>query len=90
MDPASTAGISMVLVMLGAILAKYITAVHLVRLRERLARDEAELRTTRAQLQVVETERSIVQRQEKTMSNQKTRLEKRIQNHQDELRKIEE
>ncbi len=89
MDTHTVAGLAMVLVMLGAILAKYLAALHLVRLRERLARDEAELRTIRARLQVVENENSIVQRQQRAMSTQKTRLEKRVQNHTDELKRIE-
>ncbi len=74
--------------MLGTVFTKYITTVRILRLRETLLECEGEVRNLRGHLKVLQNERGVSERQEKTLSDQKQRLEKRLPRLQEELRKL--
>jgi hypothetical protein len=77
-----------VVAMLGTIFTKYITTVRILRLRETLLEEEAGVRNLRGQLKVVQNEKGVADRQEKTLAEQKERLEKRLPRLQEELKKL--
>jgi len=80
-----TLGMAMVVTMLGTLLAKYVTSNRTVRLRERLADAESELRAARGQLKVIENERAISGRNVNQLERKKERLEKQVQKFKKEI-----
>ena len=71
-------GITMLCLMLGTVLTKYLSAVILVRNRKRLVETEQELRDARARLKGVQNEQAVAQKNEKSLTSKKERLEKRL------------
>ena len=88
MSVEMTCAIVMVALMFGTMAAKYLTSTRLIRLRDRLAQAESEVRAQRGQLRTVENERDAVLRQENSLNRKKTRLEKRIPDLVQQLKKL--
>ncbi len=82
-------GIVTVATMLSTILTKYISTILLVRRRERLHGVEAELRDLQSRLKVVDNEKAVAERNAKSLTTQKERLEKRVPKLQKELKALE-
>ena len=81
-------GVIMVFSLMGTVFAKYMTAKLMIRVRENVNSSEAQLRSIRGQLKTLEAENAIVQRKERTLNKHKERLETRIKNHAQELKKF--
>ena len=82
-------GLVLVVAMLASVLVKYLTTVRIVRVRERLASVESEVRTLRSRLKTVTNEKIIAQGKERNVTRQKDRLEKRIPKLDKELKDLE-
>jgi len=82
-------GLVLVVAMLASVLVKYLTTVRIVRVRERLASVESEVRTLRSRLKTVMNEKIIAQGKERNVTRQKDRLEKRIPKLDKELKDLE-
>ena len=82
-------GLVLVAAMLGTVLVKYLTTVRIVRVRERLAEVESEVRGLRSRLKTIMNEMIIAQEKERNVTRQKDRLEKRIPNLEKEIKSLE-
>lgn len=82
-------GLVLVVAMLASVFVKYLTTVRIVRVRERLASVESEVRTLRSRLKTVTNEKIIAQGKERNVTRQKDRLEKRIPKLDKELKDLE-
>ncbi len=82
-------GLVLVVAMLASVLVKYLTTIRVVRVRERLASVESEVRTLRSHLKTVTNEKIIAQGKERNVTRRKDRLEKRIPKLDKELKDLE-
>ncbi|MDA0744885.1 MAG: hypothetical protein O2954_00055 [bacterium] len=68
--------------------AKYLVTVRTFRFRERLHAAEAGVVDLRKQLKVIDNDHAVLLNKEKSLTNQKTRLEKRIPGLRKELTEL--
>jgi hypothetical protein len=81
----SFAAIFMLLGLVAAVLAKYLTSVRTLRLKESLMETEAEARATRGRLKATENEKGIADRNAKGLERQRSLLDKKLKLCQGEL-----
>ena len=71
-------GLTMILLMMGTVLCKYISTVLLVRHRRQLLNAETELREVRGRVKIAQNEESVASSNEKSFNSRKDRLEKQL------------
>ena len=71
-------GLTMLGLMIGTVLTKYVSTILTVRNRKRLVDTEQELRNARGHLKGVQNEQAVAQKNEKSLTSKKERLEKRL------------
>ena len=78
-----------VILMLLTVATKYISTILTVRQRNRLHEVTAELASKRTRLKVIENEKAVAEGNEKSLTSQKSRLEKRIPTLRKELESLD-
>ena len=81
----SFAAIFMLFGLVAAVLAKYLTSVRALRLKESLLETEAEARSTRGRLKASENEKGIADRNARSLERQRSLLDKKLKLCQGEL-----
>lgn len=77
-----------VVLMLLTLLTKYLTTVHLVRLKDRLHRAGVELSQLKGKLKGVENEKAVAESNERRLNSQKERMEKRLPTLRKEVERL--